>query len=201
MTPQEIKRLWYRHAVAENARQLEELVATLTEDCLYEVVPWRQVFRGKEEVRRFYRELWTALPDVTLTLLRHVIDERCLVEESVVHGTHRGPWLGLPPTGKRIDFPLVIFFPVRDSLFTADVRFPQLAEVKRNFERAHLMLESLAQQRDLGQQVGSRADSTLGEMLIFACYHRRYHVGKMAILRALLGKPRRFGRKVPAGPS
>lgn len=44
----------------------------------------------------------------------------------------------------------------------ADVRFPQLAEVKRNFERAHLMLESLAQQRDLGQQVGSRSDKYVG---------------------------------------
>ncbi len=120
MTPQEIKSLWYRHAVAENARQLEDLIATLTEDCLYEVIPWGQVYRGKAEARRFYRELWAALPDVTLTLLRHVIDDRCLVEESIVHGTHQGAWLGLPPTGKRVDFPLVIFFPVRDGLFTGE---------------------------------------------------------------------------------
>lgn len=120
MTPSEVKALWYRHAVAENARKLEELIATLTDDCLYEVVPWGLTYQGKDDVRRFYRELWTALPNVTLTLLRHVIDEQCLVEESVVHGTHQGAWLGVPPSGHRVDFPLVIFFPVRDGLFTGE---------------------------------------------------------------------------------
>ena len=120
MTPSEVKALWYRHAVAENARKLEELVATLTEDSVYEIVPWGRVYKGKEEVRRFYRELWTALPDVRLTLLRHVIDEHCLVEESVVYGTHQGEWVSLPPSGKRVEFPLVIFFPVRDGLFSGE---------------------------------------------------------------------------------
>jgi steroid delta-isomerase-like uncharacterized protein len=120
MTPAEVKALWYRHAVAENARLLEDLVATLTEDCVYEVVPWGLVYRGKDEARRFYRELWAALPDVQLTLRRHVVDEHCLVEESVVFGTHQGAWHGLAPTGRRIEFPLVIFFPVRDGLFTGE---------------------------------------------------------------------------------
>jgi steroid delta-isomerase-like uncharacterized protein len=120
VTPQEVKSLWYRHAAAENARELEELVSTLAEDCLYEVVPWGFVYRGKDEVRRFYRELWAAIPDVKLTLLRHVIDDQCLVEESVVYGTHQGAWHGLPPTGRRVEFPLVIFFPVKDGLFTGE---------------------------------------------------------------------------------
>lgn len=120
MTPAEVKALWYRHAVAENARQLEELVATLTDDSVYEVVPWGLLYKGKDEVRRFYRELWTALPDVKLRLLRHVVDQHCLVEESVVYGTHQGTWMGVSPSGKRVEFGLVIFFPVRDGLFTGE---------------------------------------------------------------------------------
>lgn len=120
MTPAEVKALWYRHAVAENARQVEDLVATLTDDCVYEIVPWGLTYRGKDEARRFYRELWTALPDVRLRLLRHVVDEQCLVEESVVSGTHHGPWHGLAPTGRRVEFPLVIFFPVHGGLFTGE---------------------------------------------------------------------------------
>ena len=131
MTPAEVKALWYRHAVAENARQLEELVATLRDDCVYEVMPWGRVYRGKDEVRRFYRELWTALPDVKLTLLRHVIDEHCLVEESIVYGTHQGEWVGLPPSGNRIEFPLVIFFPVQDGLFTGERLYFDGASVLR----------------------------------------------------------------------
>ncbi len=140
MTPSEVKALWYRHAVAENARQLEELIATLTEDCVYEIVPWGRVYRGKDEVRRFYRELWTALPNVTLTLLRHVIDERCLVEESVVHGTHEGEWVGLPATGNRVNFPLVIFFPVRDGLFTGEKLYFDGGDLLRQIGAPEAML-------------------------------------------------------------
>lgn len=29
-----------------------------------------------------------------------------------------------------------------------------------------------------------------GDVLVFACFHRGYHVGKIATLRALLNKPR-----------
>jgi len=120
MPPADVKALWYRHAVAENARQLEDLVATLTEDCVYEVMPWGLAYRGKDEARRFYRELWAAIPDVKLRLLRHVIDEHCLVEESVVYGTHQGGWVGLPASGNYVEFPLVIFFPVANGLFTGE---------------------------------------------------------------------------------
>lgn len=120
MTPAEVKALWYKHAVAENARELQTLVSTLTDDCVYEVVPWGLVYRGKDEARRFYRELWAAIPDVKLKLLRHVIDETCLVEESVVYGTHQGEWMRQRPTGNHVEFPLVIFFPVRDGLFTGE---------------------------------------------------------------------------------
>lgn len=120
MTPAEVKALWYRHAVAENDRRLEDLVATLTEDAVYDLVPWGVIYKGKDEVRRFYRDLWTALPDVRLTLLRHVVDEHCLVEESVVYGTNQGAWMGVSPSGRRVEFGLVIFFPVRDGLFTGE---------------------------------------------------------------------------------
>ncbi len=141
MTPNEVKALWYRHAVAENARQLEELVATLTEDCVYEFVPYGLTYRGKDEARRFYRELWAGLPNVTLTLLRHVIDDRCLVEESIVHGTHEGEFLGLPPTGKRVNFPLVIFFPVQGGLFTGEKLYFDGGDLLRQLGAPEEMLQ------------------------------------------------------------
>jgi hypothetical protein len=41
--------------------------------------------------------------------------------------------------------------------------------------------------------VDGRNYRTAGEMLVFAIYHRGYHVGKATTLRALLKKPRLFG--------
>ncbi len=71
--------------------------------------------------------------------------------------------------------------------------YPPLAEVTAAFTTAQRALEEVAKTVDFSQAVDARAYATVGEMLIFAFYHRGYHTGKMTTLRALLGKPRLFG--------
>ncbi len=71
--------------------------------------------------------------------------------------------------------------------------YPPLAQVTDAFNVAQQALEAVARSADLEQSLEARAYTNVGEMLIFACYHRGYHVGKMTTLRALLGKPRLFG--------
>ena len=107
-------RKWMEHVLAENRRDLERLIDTLAEDAVYEIVPLKLFWRGKEEIRQFYHMLWTALPDVKLDLRSRVADEHYVVEESHVHGTHTGPLFGIPPSGRYIEFDLVIYFPFRD---------------------------------------------------------------------------------------
>lgn len=71
--------------------------------------------------------------------------------------------------------------------------YPPLPETAAAFDAVNRSLASLVQSADLTQPVEARNYSSLGEMFIFCCYHRGYHVGKLATLRALLGKPRLFG--------
>jgi uncharacterized damage-inducible protein DinB len=71
--------------------------------------------------------------------------------------------------------------------------YPSLADVKAVAEAVQRDLMQLAQLGEFSQRVESRNFTNVGEMLIFAGYHRGYHVGKMNTLRALLGKPRLFG--------
>jgi steroid delta-isomerase-like uncharacterized protein len=104
-------RLWMEHVLAENRRDLERLIDTLAEEAVYEIVPTGKAWRGKEEIREFYHMLWEAMPDVKLDLRNRVADERYVVEESHVHGTHTGPLFGILPSGRHIEFDLVIFFP------------------------------------------------------------------------------------------
>ncbi|MGH7677601.1 MAG: hypothetical protein ACRENU_03970, partial [Gemmatimonadaceae bacterium] len=40
-----------------------------------------------------------------------VIGPQGVCEEANVSATHRGAWLGAPPTGKALSFRVVIFFP------------------------------------------------------------------------------------------
>ncbi len=107
-------RKWMEHVLAENRRDLDRLIDTLAEDAVYEIVPLKKFWRGKEEIREFYHMLWTAMPDVKLDLRSRVADENYVVEESHVHGTHTGPLFGIPPSGRYIEFDLVIYFPFRD---------------------------------------------------------------------------------------
>lgn len=124
-------RLWLEHALAENRRELERLVATLHDDCVYEVVPTGQVWRGKDEVRNFYRGLWDGIPNVGLDLLSRVDADDCIVEQSEVHGTMSGPLFGFAASGKPLRFRVVIFFPVRKGKLVGERVYFDVAELAR----------------------------------------------------------------------
>jgi steroid delta-isomerase-like uncharacterized protein len=128
--------LWLEHARAENRRELERLIATLHEDCLYEAIPLGQKWQGKDEVRQFYRGLWEGIPKVKLDLLNRVDADDCIVEESEVHGVMEGPLFGISPSGKELRFRLVIFFPVRDGLFSGERLYFNLADFARQIPAA-----------------------------------------------------------------
>jgi steroid delta-isomerase-like uncharacterized protein len=47
-----------------------------------------------------------ALPDLQIEVQsRHVTDD-AVVMEVLIHGTHLGPWRGLPATGRKVEVPL-----------------------------------------------------------------------------------------------
>lgn len=107
-------RLWMEHVIAENKRDLDRLIETLHEDAVYTIMPLKKDYKGKEEIREFYTALWDAMPDVKLDLRSKVADDQYVVEESHVYGTHTGPLFGIPPSGRFIEFDLVIYFPFKD---------------------------------------------------------------------------------------
>ena len=113
-------RKWMEHVLAENRRDLDRLIDTLHEEAVYELVPLKKFWRGKEEIREFYHMLWEAMPDVKLDLKSRVADEHYVVEESHVHGTHSGPLFGIPPSGRYIEFDLVIYFPFKDGMIMGE---------------------------------------------------------------------------------
>jgi uncharacterized damage-inducible protein DinB len=73
--------------------------------------------------------------------------------------------------------------------------YPPLEEVLTFAVTAHDALLAAAREADYGTPAASPRGifHNVGQMLIFACQHRGYHVGKMTTLRALLGKPILFG--------
>ena len=108
---EEIRELWKSHSLAEDARDINGLMATLTDDCVYELVQTGHRWEGLAGATRFYTELLTAFPDIDFALTSIVVGPQGVCEEAVTRGTHRGPWLGVEPSGREIVWRNVIFFP------------------------------------------------------------------------------------------
>ncbi len=106
-----IRALWVRHSKAEDARDLAGLLSTLAPDCVYELVPTGHRWEGHEGARDFYLSFLGAFPDVTFHMSDIVVGPQGVIEVTEMRGTHRGPWLGLPPTGRWVQLPVVIHFP------------------------------------------------------------------------------------------
>jgi predicted ester cyclase len=106
-----IRELWKRHSIAEDARDLPGLIATLTDDCVYVLPQTGHRWEGHEGAARFYTELLTAFPDIHFDLTDIVIGPQGVCEEARVTGTFERPWLGNAPSGRHLAWNVVIFFP------------------------------------------------------------------------------------------
>jgi len=58
---------------------------------------------GLDSIKEWYRSLWSAFPDARITLGNVIADGEFVANNFRLQGTHRGPFLGVPETGKRID--------------------------------------------------------------------------------------------------
>jgi hypothetical protein len=106
-----IRDLWRRHSIAEEKRDLPGLLSTLTDDCVYELVQTGNRWEGHGGAALFYGGLLGAFPDIDFQLTDIVIGPQGVCEEANVTGTHEAEWLGIPPTGERLAWKVVIFFP------------------------------------------------------------------------------------------
>jgi predicted ester cyclase len=108
---EQIRDLWKAHSVAEDKRDIPGLLATLTENCVYEIVQTNNIWRGHSGATRFYTDLLTAFPDIDFKLRNIVIGPQGVWEEAGVTATHKRDWLTYPATGRKVEFDVLIFFP------------------------------------------------------------------------------------------
>jgi len=87
------------HMEAENAHDYAAAIATFSHP-RYEIIATDRTYDGLEEVQAYFRESRTAFPDQRNELIAlHHADDAVIVELWVL-GTHKGPLLGIEPTGR-----------------------------------------------------------------------------------------------------
>jgi predicted ester cyclase len=119
---EEIRSLWKVHSRAEDARDLPGLMSTLTDDCVYELKQTGHRWEGHGGATRFYMELLGAFPDIHFDLTNIVIGPQGVCEEARITGTFANKWLDAEPTGEKLRWNVVIFFPwdAEKRLFTGE---------------------------------------------------------------------------------
>jgi steroid delta-isomerase-like uncharacterized protein len=97
------------HMASENRQEFDVTLATFAHP-RYELIPTGQVFDGVEAVRGYYAASRAAFPDQRneVHAIRHA-DDAVIVEFDLM-GTHRGPFLGVPPTGRAFTCRMVALF-------------------------------------------------------------------------------------------
>jgi steroid delta-isomerase-like uncharacterized protein len=98
------------HIRHENRHDLDGLLSTFGGHAVYEDGPWGERHDGLPAVRAYYESLFRAAPDLRIEVKKRHVSADAIVLEVVVTGTHRGPWRGLPATGRHLEFPLCAIF-------------------------------------------------------------------------------------------
>ena len=109
-----LSELWEEHVRHEfSTRHTEHTLKTMVEDAYVNHIPVLTGGVGKDELREFYSKRFIPHmpPDTEMMPVSRTIGEDQLVDEMVFKFTHTIPmdWMlpGIPPTGKRVEVPLV----------------------------------------------------------------------------------------------
>lgn len=122
-----------RHMEAENVHDFETVMGTFAHP-RYEIIPTGQVHDGDAAVRQYFRDTRAAFPDQRNEpiALRHADD--AVVAEFWLLGTHRGPLLGIEPTGRSFRvrmLALFLFEPGGDGIVCERVYFDSASMLRQ----------------------------------------------------------------------
>jgi carboxymethylenebutenolidase len=121
MTEAEMIAQWEEHVGCEfSSRDVSSTIATTVPDAYVNHIPVMTGGYGHEALRRFYQEDFISpMPaDTSIQLVARTLGQDQLVDEIIFSFTHTAemPWMlpGVPPTGRRVEVPLVVVVGFRD---------------------------------------------------------------------------------------
>ncbi|WP_078282081.1 ester cyclase [Mycobacteroides franklinii] len=108
-----------KEIVRRNTEQVQgqgdfELLETLFADDFVDHTPQPGTTPDKQGVRVLYRRLRDAFPDFRPEIHWQTVDGDVVTTFKTYHGTHRGAFLGIEPTGRVVQFDTVDAMRVRD---------------------------------------------------------------------------------------
>jgi steroid delta-isomerase-like uncharacterized protein len=119
------------HMESENRHEFDDTLETFDHP-RYELIATGEIHDGPDEVMAYFDETRRAFPDQRneLIALHHTDDG--VMAEAFIRGTHKGPFRGLPPTGKEFEIRAMAFFVFEeDRLVCERVYFDQATVLRQ----------------------------------------------------------------------
>lgn len=110
--------LLIRHLEAENAHRLDDTLATLSRDCVFDTALGARWF-GRDGAAHHYTMWWEAF-DTEVTGERLHVSDRSAVAETTWRGRHVGTFLGVPPTNRPIELSIAVVVDLGDDLMDGE---------------------------------------------------------------------------------
>jgi carboxymethylenebutenolidase len=116
-----LSKVWEEHVQYEfSTRNTDDTLATMVDDAYVNHIPVLTGGSGRDELREFYSKRFIPQmpPDTEMTPVSRTIGEDQIVDEMIFKFTHTIPmdWMlpGIPPTGRRVEVPLVAIIRFRN---------------------------------------------------------------------------------------
>ena len=105
-----VRRLVDEAQVAGNLGVIDELFA----DDFVDHTPLEGLPATREGVRMLFAGMLQAFPDLSIDISEQIAEDDRVVTRKTFRGTHGGPFLGIPATGKPVRFEVIDILTIRD---------------------------------------------------------------------------------------
>ena len=85
-----------------NTQDVAGILEFYDDDIVWHNVALRETYSGKIEVTAFLEKLFAAFPDLRFNVIEKIARDDFVAERWQIEGTHLGPYMGIPPTGRDV---------------------------------------------------------------------------------------------------
>lgn len=92
---------FYENVTSNNL--IDEIPKYIANDCTLRIGE-KIIPLGIDGMKQHLIDVRKTYPDLKMTIIRQYCDGDYVISEFIAEGTHKGEWLGMKPTGKRLTF-------------------------------------------------------------------------------------------------
>jgi steroid delta-isomerase-like uncharacterized protein len=145
-----------------NAHDIDAALESYAPEITWTNLAMEEVYQGHAGVAGFLASLYSGFPDMTFAVSKRFARGEEIAEEWIMSGTHGGKYLGIPPTGRRVEIRGASLIKMRDGKFISDDFYYDGASVMRQLG----VLPSMAFVKSPAGRLGLRVASRLRRIVM-----------------------------------